>query len=298
MCMRTILLLIATLAGVSGCLRLDSSAFNPEKISGYKLDHYEGYVDFRLDETYTIPSDLVQIFSLSSRASGESAPTTIYAMYIGDISRISSDTVIMYCHGNRDHMDFYWQRAKLLANTGSKNRFGVMMIDYRGFGMSEGEPTEKGLYADVEAALEWLASNGLTGDRLMMYGFSMGSAPATKLTAEPTILRPAKLMLEAPFANAETLVQDASAMAMPGSFFTDLSLNNAEEIKKVDQPFFWIHGMNDDFLSVYTHGQIVYDNYGGSYKEAHKISGSGHSTIQTTMGFTNYLNAVYRFITN
>ena len=39
-------------------------------------------------------------------------------------------------------MDFYWQRAKLLANVGGKNRFGVMYLDYRGYGLSEGVPID------------------------------------------------------------------------------------------------------------------------------------------------------------
>jgi pimeloyl-ACP methyl ester carboxylesterase len=282
----------------SGCLRLDENLFNQQQLTQYKLDNYTGEVDFTLDYLYHIPDSLVHIFQLASQAPGESAATGIYAIYIGDISRIQTDTVIMYCHGNRDHMDFYWQRAKLLANTGSKNRFGVMMVDYRGYGMSEGKPTEAGIYADADAALGWLKSKGLSNSRLVMYGFSLGSAPATKLTAEPRSLTPSKLMLEAPFANAETMIQDASGTAMPSQFFTDLSINNATEIRSVQQPFFWIHGEADDFLSISTHGQVVYDNYNGSYKEAHRIPGAGHSTIPATFGFGNYSNAVLTFITS
>jgi pimeloyl-ACP methyl ester carboxylesterase len=281
----------------SGCLRLDDNLFNNTKLTEYKLDNYTGDVDFQLDYGYHIPDSLVHVFSIPSQASDESSATTIYAIYIGSISRINTDTVIMYCHGTRDHMDFYWQRAKLLANTGNKNQFGVLMIDYRGYGKSEGKPTENGMYADVDAGLKWLKSKGLTNDRLVMYGFSLGSAPATKLTAEPRSLTPAKLMLEAPFANAETMIQDASGLAMPATFFTDLKINNGEEIKSVQQPFFWIHGEADDFLSITTHGQVVYDNYSGAYKESHRIPNAGHSTIPTTFGFSNYLNAVKTFIT-
>lgn len=280
----------------SGCLRLDDVVYNPATLSEYKLDHYSGEVDFRLDQGYAIPDSLVHIFTLQSQSASESSPVTIYALYIGDMASISGDTVILYCHGNRDHMDFYWPRAKLLANTGFKNRFGVMMIDYRGYGMSQGDPTEEGLYADVESALIWLKNKGLTSDRLVMYGFSMGSAPATKLTAEPRALTPSKLMLEAPFANAETMVQDGSGLALPGTFVTDLALNNGEEIKSVQQPFFWIHGIDDDFLNIDTHGQVVYDNCPSQAKEAHRIPGAGHSTIQTTLGFGPYLEMVKNFM--
>lgn len=280
----------------SSCLTLDENLFNNSKLESYKLDGYTGEVDFILGSSYSIPDSLVHLFTLPSKASGESSATTIYAIYIGDIAQIATDTVIMYCHGNKDHMDFYWQRAKLLANTKTKNRFGVMMIDYRGYGMSDGKPSEAGLYADVDAALNWLKTKGLSNERLVMYGFSMGSAPATKLSAENWSLKPEKLILEAPFASAETMVQDGSGLSMPGDFFTTLEINNGEKIKSVSQPFFWIHGEADDFLNIDTHGAIVYNNYQGSYKEAHRIVDAGHSTVPQTMGFVNYMNAVGDFV--
>ena len=289
------LLLITSL--FCSCLKLDDNLYNPSKLTEYKLDAYDGDTDFHLDLSYRIPDSLVHIFTLSSQASDESSATKIYAIYIGSITRIATDTVIMYCHGNKDHMDGYWTRAELLANTGGKNRFGVMMIDYRGYGMSEGEPSEDGLYADVDAALKWLKEKGLTDARSVIYGFSMGTAPATKIAAENYSLKPAKLMLEAPFASAETMIQDGTGLDLPGEFFTSLSINNGEEIKSVSQPFFWIHGEADDFLNIDTHGQVVFDNYSGTYGEAHRIPGANHRTIQTTMGFQAYLDAVGDFIT-
>ena len=296
--MKKYFLSFIVLIALSSCLRLDDNLYNANKLTEYKLDNYTGEVDFTLDYSYHIPDSLVHIFTLSSQGAGESNATTIYAIYIGDIVQIATDTVIMYCHGNKDHMDFYWQRAKLLANTKSKNRFGVLMIDYRGYGMSEGKPTENGLYADTDAALKWLQSKGLTNDRLVIYGFSMGSAPATKLSANNYTLKPSKLMLEAPFASAEVMVQDGAGLALPGTTVTDLQINNAEEIKGVQQPFFWVHGEADDFLNIDTHGAVVYNNYQGTYKEAHRIPNAGHSTIPTTMGFQSYLIAVGNFITN
>ncbi len=297
--MKRIFLLALITLGFTSCLRLDDNLFNANvnKINEYKLDNYTGESDFRLDVSYQIHDSLIHLFQLASQASDESVATSIYAIYIGDISRIAIDTVIMYCHGNYDHMDFYWQRAKLLANTKSKNHFGVLMIDYRGYGLSGGKPSENGLYADVDAALKWLKIKGLTDNRLVMYGFSMGSAPATKLSAENYSMKPSKLLLEAPFASAATMVQDGSGLAMPGAFFTDLKIDNAEKIKAVQQPFFWIHGEADDFLNINTHGALIYNNYHGVYKEAHRIPNAGHGSIQTTMGFENYLTLVANFIT-
>ena len=85
--------------------------------------------------------------------SSEESPVKIYAVYIGNVNTINTDTVIMYCHGNKSQMDYYWQRAKLLANVVGKNNYGVLMIDYRGYGMSEGDSSEEGMYTDVDTVL-------------------------------------------------------------------------------------------------------------------------------------------------
>jgi pimeloyl-ACP methyl ester carboxylesterase len=294
--MKRILIVLVLFFGLSSCFRLDNQLYNPSKETTYMLDNYTGTVDFVLDNSYKIPDSLIHIFSLQSQAPGESSSTKIYAIYIGDITLIATDTVIMYCHGNRCCMDFYWQRAKLLANVGGKDHYGVLMLDYRGYGMSEGTPSEDGLYADVDACLQWLKGYGLTNSRLMMYGFSMGTAPATMLTANPRSMTPAKLILEAPFASAATMADDASQLAMPGSFVTSLKIDNAQEIKSVQQPFMWIHGMNDTFLNYKTNGLVVYNNYQGTYKEAHIIPGANHSTIEIYYGFTQYCNDLNTFI--
>ena len=289
--------LIVIIFLLSSCLRLDDNLFNvSDKITEYKLDNYTGEQDFILDNTYYIPDSLIHVFTLPSKTVNESSAKTIYAIYIGSISKIQTDTVIMYCHGNKWHMDFYWQRAKLLAHVSGKNNYGVLMIDYRGYGLSEGSPSEEGLYADVDAALSWLKSNGLTNNRFVMYGFSMGTAPVCELTNKPRAMTPSKIILEAPFASADVMANDGSGLNMPGSFFTNLKIDNAEEIKTINQPFCWIHGTNDIFLNINTHGEVVYKNYNGSYKEAHRISGADHGEIPVKMGFDNYMNTISTFI--
>ncbi len=289
---------MSLLLNLTSCARLDDNFFNPNhtKISEYKMAAYTGETDFKLDASYRIPDSLIRLFTLNSQAPDEGASTKIYGIYIGSQQRIATDTVIMYCHGNKDHMDFYWPRAELLANLSGKNHYGVMLVDYRGYGLSEGKPTEKGLYADVDAALQWLKVRGLSNSRLIMYGFSLGTAPATMLTAHPRSLTPSKLLLEAPFASADNIVQDASGLSLYGAYFTDLKINNAEEIKSVQQPFFWIHGTQDHYLNITTQGEAVYNNYRGIYKEAHRITDADHGSVPNTFGYQNYLQAVGNFI--
>ncbi|MGZ4089603.1 MAG: alpha/beta hydrolase [Bacteroidia bacterium] len=285
------------LSVLASCAKLDSNLYNNDnKIKEYKLDNYTGTQDFVLDASYNIPASLNNQLTLSSQADGESSATNIKAIYIGDVSKISSDTVILYCHGNKWHMDFYWQRAKLIAHLNGKNRYGVLMMDYRGYGLSEGKPTEKGMYADVNACMAWLKNKGLTNSRLIIYGFSMGTAPTCELSANPTILTPSKIILEAPFASAAVMVQDASQMNMPADYFTDLKIDNAEEIKKCNQPLLWLHGKADNFLNYKTHGQVVYDNHKGVYKTYYLVDGADHGEVPAKMGFNEYLNVAGAFI--
>ncbi len=293
-------LAIAALAAlVSGCFRLDSNLYSADNtITEYLNDDYPVTDDWDIvpDTSFNLADSMVHLFTLDSQTPDESTPTKIYAQYLGDISRIATDTVILYCHGNYAHMDVYWQRAKILANVGGKHRFGVLIMDYRGFGLSEGAATEDGMYADVQACIDWLQAMGLTNDRFVMYGFSLGSAPATELTANPRTLIPSWLIDEAPFASAEMMAQEGTGLAVPGSFFTNLKIDNAEEIKKVQQPFLWIHGIADAFLSYENHGTSVWNNYQGIRGEKVSVPGGGHGTVVRTMGVAAYSEAVLGFI--
>lgn len=287
--------IISLALALSSCLRLDSQLYNADdSIDRYFLDDYTGEVEIQVGAEYTVPDSLIHLFPLTSDPTGDAKE--IQGLYLGSIAGIATDTVILYCHGNADHLDFYWPRIKLLANTGGANRYGVMAMDYRGFGLSEGPTTEEGMYADVDACMKWLKDNGLTSDRLIIYGFSLGSAPATELTAHPRTLRPSKLMLESCFASDEVMAEDATGLSMPGSYFSDLEINNGDEIQEVEEPFFWIHGVDDKFLRISTHGETVFANYQGTYSEAHRVEGAGHGDVPFVMGYIPYLDAVATFI--
>jgi len=292
--MRLLLFISVLLLVQTSCLRLDGNLFNPNAnpITEYKLDDYTGPRECAsLPDSFDIPDSLVHLFTIPINSDEK-----IYAVYLGDMAQIATDTVILYCHGNKDHIDLYWNRAKLLANVGGKNRLGVLIMDYRGYGLSEGKPSEDNLYEDVDKCMQWLQSQGLTSDRLVMYGFSMGTAPATRLTAQPRTLTPMRLILEAPFASAEVMVQDAARLAMPASYFVDLKIDNAEQIRAVEQPFLWIHGVADDFLSITTHGEVVYSGYEGQRGTAYRVANGGHSDVPAIMGYETYLQALQTFI--
>ena len=277
----------------SSCLRLDGMLYNPgQKITEYKFDDYVGAELEKLDSSYTIAPSKRNLFTL------ESGGYKIYACYVGDIARIATDTVVLYAHGNKYNMDLYWNRVKLLANMGGyKHHYGILTFDYRGYGLSEGTSTEAGMYEDADACMKWLKSKGLTNDRLVMYGFSLGSACATELASAPRSMRPDKLILEAPFSNSDAIANDgAGGFAVPASFFADTKIDNAAKIRNVQQPFLWLHGKKDDFLQIETHGEVVWKNYKGIKGTAKRIDDAGHSTVPITMSYPSYMQTIADFI--
>ena len=289
-------LVIITL--VSACRkRLDDFLFNNDNsITAYELDNYTGRTTLDVGSEYHVEDSMISVFQYPISSEGENL--NISAIYVGELSQIATDTVILYCHGTADHNDFYWPRQKLYASLGSKHRFGVLMIDYPGYGLSEGKPTEQNMYDATNGALKWLKSQGLTNDRLILFGFSLGTAPTCEVAGNATNfeMQPSKIILEAPFASAEVLVQDAALLAMPGSYFVNVKIDNAEEIKKVNVPLLWIHGEADSFLSIHTHGEVVYNNYQGPSKTAVRVPGGDHEDTPFIMGYSTYLSAILKFI--
>lgn len=274
---------------IISCARLDDFLFNPYKTDEYKLDNYEGNLQFRLGPEFDVPQDKINLFSITSQG------YRIWGIYIGDTTTISSDTVILYCHGNTGHIDHYWQRAKLLAHVGGKLRYGVLIFDYRGYGKSEGEPSEEALYEDTKAMMQWLKDKGLTGDRLVVYGYSMGTAPATYWSSHDGGLTPRWLILEAPFASAELMVQDGAYFVLPKQYVTDLEINNAEWIKNAKAPLLLLHGTEDKLLALEPHGKTVFVNHPGP-KKAVFVEGATHSDVPVILGIETYSSEIYNFI--
>lgn len=296
-------LIVISIIGVSflfmGCKkRLDSFLFNNDNsITEYKLDSYGGDLALEVPVDYLVPNEDIHLFEYEIMDEG--SKLKISAIFVGDLDKIKTDTVILYCHGNKDHMDHYWPRQKLLSHVGDQGRFGILMFDYPGYGLSQGKPSEQNVFEATNGAMKWLSENGLSDDRLVIYGYSLGSAPASKSVGDkPFVMTPSKIILEAPFASSEVMVQDAAILGMPSSYFVNAKIDNAEQIKKCTVPLYWLHGINDDFLYIESHGRLVYNNHKTNWKMKNEVSGAGHSDVPTFMGYSEYLDEILNFIVN
>jgi uncharacterized protein len=108
--------------------------------------------------------------------------------------------VILYFHGNGGNIGY---RADRLQRFGGEG-YGVLLVGYRGYGGNPGSPSEAGLYADAQAALDFLEREGIAAGRLVLYGESLGSGVAVHLAAQRPV---AGLILESPYTSIAALAQ-------------------------------------------------------------------------------------------
>lgn len=281
---------------VAACTKpnLDALAFPSEKLDSYQFENYDAGSG-NVPTVYAVTPDNYTLVSMTSKDAATGDEYTIYGVYIGDMATMASDTVIMYCHGQSKHMDAYWPRATLLASIVEQHHYGVFMMDYRGYGMSEGKPTEQGLYEDVDASIDWLIAMGAKPEQTFYYGFSLGCIPVIDRAAYRTDFKPAKIILESPLASVENLANSSLVLNVDPKFVSTLEFENAEKIKDVSMPLLWIHGIEDDYIEI-NNGELIYENHAGSYKEAVRVTNAGHGDIPEVYGYENYLIHLENYI--
>jgi pimeloyl-ACP methyl ester carboxylesterase len=304
------LVVAATVLAVSlsGCFNLDELVapivYNPTKMA--EGDEYQlgdaDYADF-----YSVINGLYPDSSIDSivPVTFDSSGYTLYGYHLVHTSLGASGKVILYFHGNAFTIDMYWTRAQLLYQTG----LNVFIFDYRGFGKSEGEPTEAGLDQDADAALDWLLDTaGVDAADIIIYGFSGGTPHATHLAAHHSQKSAFdKLVLEAPIGSAEMFVQDATLLPLPGVFLTDFKLDNISMIQDVSADLLWLHGTADDFPIPYdSHGLAVFLNHPGEengdpmlsapVKYKNIVPDGRHGNLPEVVGFAAYIQGIKDFI--
>src|ERR1700722_11356819 len=86
-------------------------------------------------------------------------------------------------------------------------RSNILMYDYRGYGNSEGKPSEEGLYADIQGAFYYLQSRGFDGNRGYLFGQSLGTAVTIDFASRRSAAGVAGIILEAPLPGIRALAR-------------------------------------------------------------------------------------------
>jgi fermentation-respiration switch protein FrsA (DUF1100 family) len=251
---------------------LDSFLYNQEK-----LDHYDL-------STAVIPESNRRMVAFSSEGN------LLYGFYVFRTDSLDLAVTVLFCHGNKHSIEEYWSRVELFYQMGLR----CLIFDYRGFGMSEGDPTASGLYADGRAALRFVQDSlEIDSAQLVLYGFSLGNVVSIDLAAGK--VNPYRLIAEAPFASAEVLLQNSTLLDIPGSFVIDDNLNNAERIRSIRTPLLLMHGDADDFIPWPSNGRVVYEN-APQPKELELVQGANHTDIPWIMGVESYQSRILHFL--
>ena len=156
-------------------------------------------------------------------AAGDSGVGRWLLMLHGNAGSISSS-------GRPDH---YRQLRDLGLN--------LLTFDYRGYGESEGKPSEAGLYQDATAAYEYLRGKGVAANRIVLYGHSLGSAVAIDLATRVPV---SGLIVEGAFTSVADRGQEVYPF-LPVRLLARSRFASIEKIQRVTCPLLVIHGEAD-----------------------------------------------------
>lgn len=232
-----------------------------------------------------IPETLYQEVELVS-----SGGNRIYGFLVQPGSDTGRDDVtILYCHGNGHCINRYWGRVELLWEMG----YRVFIFDYQGYGKSEGGPTGDACLADGRAALAFLRNRpDVNPDRIVYYGWSLGTFVATYLAADS--VTPFGLILESPIASAQALVKEGTVFDIPGSMVTSLELDNESRIARVGVPVLMMAGKDDDVVPPARHARRLKAAADGhTVVDLYLVEGAGHEDVPYVLGadYSRYINS-------
>ena len=154
--------------------------------------------------------------------------------------------VVAYFHGNGGNIGNRAERLRRFAREG----YGVLLAEYRGYGGNPGMPSEGGLFADGEAALDFLGHCGIRPAEIVLWGESLGSGVAVYLTATREI---AALILEAAFTSVAAIAQRRYPF-IPAAWLLRDRFDSLSRISKVTAPLLILHGERDRVVPV-RHGR-------------------------------------------
>ncbi len=178
-----------------------------------------------------------------------------------------SPTVIYY-HGNAGSLHDRLDKFTVLHNAG----FNILALSYRGYGNSLGQPTEKGIYLDAEALLQYALNElNINLDHIILYGESLGSGVAIEMATRYQV---AAIILEAPY----TSVVNRAAELYPWLPVSLLLVDRYDTIAKIDKiksPLLIFHNNNDEVIPV-VHGKILFAK-AKVEKQAYWLDGKTHT---------------------
>jgi hypothetical protein len=188
------------------------------------------------------------------------------------LSHPSPRGVALICHGNAGNVA---SRGSTLSILNHRHGLAAMAFDYRGYGRSEGKPSEHGILQDARAARRWLAARtGTPETEIVLMGRSLGGAVAVDLASKDGARG---LVLASTFTSLPDVAARQLPWTLPHIFMTH-RLNSKAKIKRYHGPLLQSHGDADQMIPLEL-AQELFDAAPGP-KRFVTIRGAGHNDPQ------------------
>jgi len=155
---------------------------------------------------------------------------------------------VIFGHGNAELIDFCPEELNFFTRIG----IGVFLIEYPGYGRSEGSPSQKSISQAFDAGYEYLVSRkDVDPNRIILFGRSLGGGAVCDLASNKPS---AALILQSTFTSVRAF---ASRFLAPGFLVRD-PFDNLSVVSTYTGPVLIMHGKNDDIIP-FAHGKALYD---------------------------------------
>ncbi|XP_020778010.1 alpha/beta hydrolase domain-containing protein 17A-like [Boleophthalmus pectinirostris] len=188
---------------------------------------------------------------------------------------------VLFSHGNAVDLG---QMSSFYIGLGTRINCNIFSYDYSGYGVSTGKPSEKNLYADIDAAWNALRSRyGISPENIILYGQSIGTVPTVDLASR---FECAAVVLHSPLTSG-------MRVAFPDTKKTYCfdAFPNIEKVAKIPSPVLIIHGTEDEVID-FSHGLALFERCPKAV-EPLWVEGAGHNDIEL---YSQYLERLRRFI--
>jgi len=253
------ILLLGSLSGFSGCAAL--GPYSPT--AGFEARGIFQPAKFPAGE-WNQTAVLVQDAHFTA-ADG----TKLHGWYVGH-EKPKGHALLL--HGNAGNVTLL---AETLRTLNRRHKLAVLALDYRGFGKSNGKPSEQGLYQDARAARHWLADKEHIAEiDVILMGVSLGGAVAVELAAHDGARG---LILASTFTSLPAAAQNKMPW-LPMSLVLTTRMDSLSKIKDYRGPLLISHGEADEVVP-YSHGQALYAAAPGP-KKLITVAGGKHNDPQ------------------
>lgn len=188
---------------------------------------------------------------------------------------------LLFSHGNAVDLG---QMTSFFIGLGQRINCNIFSYDYSGYGMSTGKPTEKNLYADIDAAWQALRTRyGISPENIILYGQSIGTVPTVDLASRYEV---GAVILHSPLMSGMRVAFPATKR----TWFFD-AFPSIDKVPKVTSPVLVIHGTEDEVID-FSHGMTIYEKCPRAV-EPLWVEGAGHNDVEM---YSQYLERLKQFV--